>query len=469
MRNLIINDITLCTTLAAEQLSFREKVQAARLLGKMHVSQITLPEMKNHKADALLARTVASVITDTVLCAHVKYDGSDAQEVYASISTAKHKKLAVALPTSQAQLEFFYHLKPAFVTETVQKGISAARALCEHVEFVAEDAVRGDYAILTSCLNAAIEAGADTVTICDPEGYALPADMIKFIKQLRADVPALEKVTLGLHCSDACGLALATVLEALSAEVGQLNLCCAGNEAPSSSAALAILAQRSEKLGVQTCVLYTEAKTCTAAAAALFDKKASKKTHAVLQNENESENVLLDASADKHAVLAQVAKLGYTLSSEDAVRVFEECRRIAQSKPIGTRELDTIVAAVAMQVPSTYKLVTYVINSGNTFSSSAHITVDKGGKLLQAISLGDGPIDAAFKALEQIVGHHYELDDFQIHAVTEGREAVGSALVKLRSEGTLHAGQGISTDIIGASVRAYLDALNKIVYEEGRA
>ena len=119
MRNLIINDITLCTTLAAEQLSFREKVQAARLLGKMHVSQITLPEMKNHKADALLARTVASVITDTVLCAHVKYDGSDAQEVYASISTAKHKKLAVALPTSQAQLEFFYHLKPAFVTETV--------------------------------------------------------------------------------------------------------------------------------------------------------------------------------------------------------------------------------------------------------------------------------------------------------------------------------------------------------------
>jgi 2-isopropylmalate synthase len=122
-----------------------------------------------------------------------------------------------------------------------------------------------------------------------------------------------------------------------------------------------------------------------------------------------------------------------------------------------------------MQVPSTYKLVTYVINSGNTFSSSAHVTVQKSGKTLQAISLGDGPIDAAFKALEQIVGHHYELDDFQIHAVTEGREAVGSALVKLRSEGTLHAGQGVSTDIIGASIRAYLDALNKIVYEEGLA
>lgn len=467
MRNLIINDITLCTTLAAEQLSFREKVQAARLLGKMHVSQITLPEMRNHKADALLARTVASVITDTVLCAHVMPDGSDAQEVYASISTAKNKKLAVALPVSQAQLEFFYHLKPAAAVEAVQKGICAARSLCNSVEFVAQDALRGDYAILTGCIKAAIQSGADTVTLCDPEGYALPAEMITFIKQLRADVPEIANVTLGLHCSNACGLALATVLESISADVGQIDLCCAGNEAPNTAATLAILAQRSEKLDVQTCVLYTEAKTCAAAAASLFDKKAGSKTTVALQNENEA--VALDANANKHTVLAQVAKLGYTLSSEDANRVYEECKRIAQSKAIGVRELDTIVAAVAMQVPSTYKLITYVINSGNTFSSSAHITVQKSGKTLQAISLGDGPIDAAFKALEQIVGHHYELDDFQIHAVTEGREAVGSALVKLRSESGLHAGQGISTDIIGASIRAYLDALNKIVYEEGRA
>ena len=467
MRNLTINDITLCTALAAEQLSFREKVQAARLLGKMHVSQITLPVMKNHKADALLARTVASVITDTVLCAHVKYDGSDAEQVYASIATAKHKKLALALPASQAQLEFFYHLKPAVVKETVQKGISAARALCDNVEFVAEDALRGDYAILTDCIATAIEAGATTVTICDPEGYALPAEMITFIEKLYADVPALQNVTLGLHCSDACGLALATALESLSAGIGQLDLCCAGNEAPNTAATLSILAQRSEKLGITTSVLYTEAKTCAAAAASLFDKKSGSKVSVALQNEGEG--LLLDAGADKHTVLAEVAKLGYTLYPEDANRVFEEFRQIAQSKPIGTRELDTLVAAVAMQVPSTYKLVTYVINSGNTFSSSAHVTVQKSGKTLQAISLGDGPIDAAFKALEQIVGHHYELDDFQIHAVTEGREAVGSALVKLRSEGTLHAGQGVSTDIIGASIRAYLDALNKIVYEEGLA
>ena len=313
---------------------------------------------------------------------------------------------------------------------------------------------------LTELSNACTSATPVRVTL-------QPAGTFSFIEKLYADVPALQNVTLGLHCSDACGLALATALESLSAGIGQLDLCCAGNQAPNTAATLAILAQRSEKLDITTSVLYTEAKTCAAAAASLFDKKSGSKVSVALQNEGEG--LLLDAGADKHTVLAEVAKLGYTLYPEDANRVFEEFRQIAQSKPIGTRELDTLVAAVAMQVPSTYKLVTYVINSGNTFSSSAHVTVQKSGKTLQAISLGDGPIDAAFKALEQIVGHHYELDDFQIHAVTEGREAVGSALVKLRSEGTLHAGQGVSTDIIGASIRAYLDALNKIVYEEGLA
>lgn len=466
MRNLIINDITLCTREAADKLSFREKVQAARLLGKMHISQFTLPVMKNHKADALLARTVASVIGESVLCAHVAPDGSDAAEVYAAISSAKHKKLALTLPTSQAQLEFFHHLKPAAALETVKTGIAAARALCDDVEFVAEDTMRSDYTILTGCIAAAIEAGVSTVTLCDPEGYALPGETVAFIKQLKADLPALEGVTLGLRCSDACGLALATSLEALQAGVSQINVCCAGKQAPNTAALLAILSQREEKLGVGTSVLYTEAKTCAAGAARLFDKTAGKE-NAVIPAENES--LVLDASTDKHAVLAEVAKLGYSLSAEDSTRVFEEFKRIAASKPIGSRELDTIVAAVAMQVPAAYRLITYVINSGNTFSSSAHITVEKNDKTLQAISLGDGPIDAAFKALEQIVGHHYELDDFQIHAVTEGREAVGSALVKLRLNDKLIAGQGISTDIIGASIRAYLDALNKIVYEEGRA
>jgi 2-isopropylmalate synthase len=111
-------------------------------------------------------------------------------------------------------------------------------------------------------------------------------------------------------------------------------------------------------------------------------------------------------------------------------------------------------------------MVNYVINTGNIISASAQITLTKNGQTLQGICIGDGPIDAAFHAVEQIIGHHYELDDFQIQSVTEGKEAVGFALVKLRSGGKLYAGNGISTDIIGASIKAYINAVNKIVYEE---
>ena len=119
-----------------------------------------------------------------------------------------------------------------------------------------------------------------------------------------------------------------------------------------------------------------------------------------------------------------------------------------------------------MQVPPTYILESFVVNSGNTISATAHLKLHKQGSILEGVCLGDGPIDAAFLAIEQITGQHYELDDFQIQAVTEGREAMGQTVVKLRSRGKVYSGRGISTDIVGASIHAYLSALNKIVYEE---
>ncbi|MBR6789160.1 MAG: 2-isopropylmalate synthase, partial [Clostridia bacterium] len=118
-----------------------------------------------------------------------------------------------------------------------------------------------------------------------------------------------------------------------------------------------------------------------------------------------------------------------------------------------------------MQVPSTYHLVSYVVNSGNIMTATASIVLEKAGEKISGVSTGDGPIDASFHAIEQIIGHHYELDDFQVQAVTKGREAVGSSLIKLRANGKIYSGNGVSTDVVGACVRAYVNALNKIVYE----
>ena len=117
-------------------------------------------------------------------------------------------------------------------------------------------------------------------------------------------------------------------------------------------------------------------------------------------------------------------------------------------------------------MPSPYPVESYVCSNGSAVRSMACVSLMKDDVVYDGVSTGDGPIDASFRAIEQAIGHHYELDDFQIQAVTEGREALGSALVKLRSGGKLYSGNGLSTDIVGASIRAFVNALNKIVYEE---
>ena len=177
--------------------------------------------------------------------------------------------------------------------------------------------------------------------------------------------------------------------------------------------------------------------------------------------------VSLDASCTLADIADAIGSLGYELSEEDTGKVYEEFRRVSASKgKVDPRELEAIVATTAMQVPSTFHLISYVVNSGNILTATAHVVLEKDGQRLSGVSVGDGPIDAAFHAIEQIIGHHYELDDFQIQSVTEGREAMGQTVVKLRSGGKVYSGKGISTDIVAAGIHAYLSALNKIVYEE---
>jgi 2-isopropylmalate synthase len=178
-------------------------------------------------------------------------------------------------------------------------------------------------------------------------------------------------------------------------------------------------------------------------------------------------DIYLTAHDDITAVTKAAEQLGYDLSQDDCVKVYDAFSRIAAKKEqVSAAELDAIVASAALQVPPTYTLDTFVITSGNTISSTAHIKLIKNGQALEGVSMGDGPIDAAFVAIESITGCHYELDDFQLQAVTQGREAMGQTVVKLRSGGKVYSGKGISTDIVAAGIHAYLSALNKIVYEE---
>ncbi len=178
-------------------------------------------------------------------------------------------------------------------------------------------------------------------------------------------------------------------------------------------------------------------------------------------------NVTLDSSAGMEEIRGILLEMGYDLGEEDIAKIYENFKGSMEEKSfIGIRELDAIVASTAMQVPSTYRIKNYVIMSGNVITATANIMIEKNGEVIRGLGTGDGPIDAAFRAIEEITGHHYELVDFQIQTMTEGRDAMGSALVKLRAGGKLYSGTGMSTDIIGAAILAYISVLNKITYEK---
>ena len=182
---------------------------------------------------------------------------------------------------------------------------------------------------------------------------------------------------------------------------------------------------------------------------------------------SDKKKILLEADS----TIAQVAQaaqiLGYDLTDSDCGNVHKALMQICEKKgAVGAKELEALIASSAMQAPSTYHLESYTTSSSNLTSSMSQVTLKCNDEIICGVSTGDGPIDSVFRAIEQCIGYHYELDDFQVQSVTEGKEALGSALVRLRNNGKLYSGNGTSTDIVAASIRAYINALNKIVFEE---
>ena len=260
-------------------------------------------------------------------------------------------------------------------------------------------------------------------------------------------------------------MAISTVLAAVKLGVDEIKAASCKCEVPSLEAILKILRARGDSMDVCVDVSLTEFGRVSRQIEWICDGKTGASNTAIEGGNNEESYTLIEF-ADINTVSDTVVSLGYDLSDEDMMNVYEEFKRAASKKVINLRELDAIVASSAMQVPATYKLVSYVINSGNVISSTANILLEKDGRNFAGVCIGDGPIDAAFLAIEQILGHHYELDDFRIQSVTEGREAIGNAIVKLKADGKVYSGNGLSTDIIGASIRAYISAVNKIVFEQ---
>ncbi|MBQ8978959.1 MAG: hypothetical protein IJ080_04240, partial [Oscillospiraceae bacterium] len=370
-------------------------------------------------------------------------------------------------PVSTVQMEYTCHKKAPAMIGLITEQVKLCRFFCEKVEFSAIDATRAEADFLAQAISAAVEAGANRITICDTAGISLPDEFGAFITKLKADVPALEKCELYVQVSDDMGMAAACAAAAVRAGADGIKCTAVNSGDPTLDQIAVLLQKKGNELDIDTSLRMTDLTRTVAQIErilALRDEKDTAFSDVTLGTVSE---VTLDANDDMGKVIKVVEQMGYDLSDEDNGQVYEAFLRVAKKKHyVGTKELDAIIATTAMQLPSNFRLENYVINSGNIITATANVLIDKNGEKLRGVGVGDGPIDAAFLAIEQIVGHHYELDDFRVHTVTEGRDAMGSALVKLRADGKIYSGSGISTDIIGAAIRAYISALNKIVYDQ---
>lgn len=464
MTNIDIADITLRQDAAdGSGFSFKEKIDIAKQLDRLSINVIETAPITHGKTDILYLHTIAPIVKNSVISCPVSLTEESVETTYDAIKNASKPRLCIPVPVSAVQMEYMCHKKPDKMIELIETLTKKAAALCGDVEVSMLDATRAEEDFLRRAVETAINCGASVITVCDSAGTMLPAEFEDFLAKLRKSVPQLDGVKLSVECSDELGMGTACAVSCIGAGVAQIKTNMVSDVCPSLMSVAKTFKAKADSLGIRTSINMTVLENSVkqmnltgGAAAATFGDNAAVP----------EEDFSLSSADDINTVRAVTEKMGYELSDEDIKRVHDEIVSVGGKKKIGAKELDAIIASVAMQVAPTYRLKSYVMNNGNIITPTAQIELETGGETKHGFCIGDGPVDAAFRAIEQITGHHYELDDFQIRAVTEGREALGESVVKLRSDGKLFSGRGISTDIVGASINAYINALNKICFEE---
>ena len=397
------------------------------------------------------------------------YTEKSLDAAWSAVRTCKKNGITVALPTSTVQMEFICHKKAPAMLEMARGLIAKAASYGCAVEFKAQDAARAERGFLAEIVSAAIDAGATIITLCDSTGSLLPGEFGDLVSEI-ASAHESKDVIFGAECSSAMSVSTACEFEALSRGATLANTTCFGETTSDLySIANIIKVRGGELLGIACGINYpTLGRTVGEIKKITDTDKSELSPFDSGVRESEVSSFRISSTDNAEDVISAASRLGYELSDTDAEKVYNRVHALTEKKPIGKREFEAVIATTAMQIPATYNIKSYVINSGNIMTATAHVELEKLGEVISGISTGDGPIDAAFLSIEQIVGTHYELDDFQIRAITEGREALGEALVKIRKDGKLYSGRGVSTDIIGASIDAYVRALNKICYEENK-
>ncbi len=462
MKKVSVCDFTLKQLVSEKhgEVLFREKMATAKRICLLGVDRVELAPVTRPREDMIVYKTLCGVLSECTVCVPAGCDEKSIDTAWECIKYAKKPCLVIALPVATAQMEYSFRMKEGAMLEKIEKLITYAAGKCSEVEFTALDATRADREFLKDAVCVAEKCGASCITLCDDAGVSFPDDVAKLTSFIKENC----SLPLYFEASDNADMATANAIYALRAGADGVKTSMFGKNVLLCEKFAEAVNSKEEKLGFTTPLKLTEIhRNISEALNAVSDGV----TPDTLSNDTDGNAVFLDGKSSLSDTASAVRSLGYELSEEDCGKVHRAMLQVCEKKSsIGSKELEALIASNAMQVPSTYHLTSYVVNCTNLSSSMAQVNYERNGEKYSGAAIGDGPVDAAFRAIEQSIGYHYELDDFQISTLTQGKESLGSAVVILRNNGRLYSGNGLSTDIVGASIRAYVNALNKIVYEE---
>ncbi|MFO1093661.1 MAG: 2-isopropylmalate synthase [Planctomycetaceae bacterium] len=491
-------------------MSVDEKLEVAKALVELGVDVIEagfpIASPGDFEAVQKIARTFGS---QSCICGLARCRPEDIDRAWDALKDAQNVRIHVFLATSAIHREF--KLKMA-KQEIVRRAVEMVQHTCDrmsqrsdiktpNVEFSPEDAARTEPDFLCEVVEKAISAGATTVNIPDTVGYATPSHYYNVIKHLKDHVPNIGQAVISVHCHNDLGLAVANSLAGVEAGARQVECTINGLGERAGNAALEeiVMALRTRNdyysisSRINTQKLFPTSRLVSGITGMkvqrnkaivgqnAFAHEAGIHQHGMLQDRSTYEimrpedvgfvgtNLVLGKHSGRHAFRDRVQSLGYTLDEETFQKVFDDFIVLAdKKKDIYDADILALIETRSFQVPERWKLNSFHVFGGTgTIPTATLVLINDDGSKVQDASTGDGPVDAVFKCLERITGVKAKLDNYSVRSVSSGQDAQGEVSVEIEAGGLTYHGKGVSTDIIEASARAYLQALNKAAAHSG--
>lgn len=477
-------------------LSVKEKVQIAIQLERLGVDIIEagFPVSSAVQFDAV--RACSAEVRNTTIAGLARAMEKDITSAYEALRDAARPRIHTFIATSPIHMEHKLKKKPDEVLKMAVEAVRLAKSLVADVEFSAEDAYRSDLAFLRDVVEAVIDEGAGTVNLPDTVGYAVPAEFGEFIRFIMENVPNVAKTVISVHCHNDLGLATANSIMAVTNGARQVEVAMNGLGERAGNASLEeivmTLKVRQDVLGFETGINTREIfrtsqlvsnlsgirvqpnKAIVGANAFAHESGIhvdgllkSRQTYEIMTPDSiglSDMKIVLGRHSGKHAFKKRLEDLGYTLTDDEFERAFEQFLVVAdRKKEVFDEDLAAIIEGEIRSISEYYKLEYFHISSGSSTIPTSTVRMRAGEEVMQESAWGDGPVDATFRAINRIAGIDLSLEEYSLRAVTAGTEAMGEVTLRMVvNESLVIIGRGVSTDILEASAKAYVDGLNKI-------